>query len=60
MRWQYWGALLVTGCMVVLALDSGRAWPLALAAAFVLSVLLTPARRDRGSQQPAGRQDRTG
>lgn len=60
MRWQYWAVLVVTGCMVVLALDSGRVWPLPLAAAFALFVLHTQSQRDLGSQQPAGRQDRPG
>ncbi|TDL43010.1 hypothetical protein [Kocuria rosea] len=60
MRWQYWAALVVAGCMVVLALESDRAWPLALAAAFALFVLRTQSQRDRGSQQPVGRQDRPG
>lgn len=47
MRWQYWAAIVFAACMVALALDFDRAWPLGVAAVFVLFVLVTQNQRDR-------------
>lgn len=54
MRWQYWAAIVFAACLVVLALDVDRVWPLGVAAVFVLFVLVTQNRRDHRRRADGG------